>query len=49
MLGAQGGQKKASDPWGWIYRCLQAALWVLGIELGFLEKQPVLVTAEPSF
>ena len=35
-------------PWGWIYRWLWAAMWMLGIKPSPLEEQPVLLTAEPS-
>jgi hypothetical protein len=34
--------------WNWSYRQLWAAVWVLGIEPGSFEDQPVLLTTEPS-
>ena len=43
-----GGQKRGSDPQGWSYRQLRAAVWVLGMNPGPLEERPVLLIAEPS-
>jgi hypothetical protein len=36
-------------PWDWSYRRLWAAVWVLGMNPGPLEKQPVLLITEPTF
>ena len=35
-------------PWNSSYRQLLVAMWVLGIDLGPVEEQPVLLAAEPS-
>lgn len=39
---ACGGRKRASGPWNWTYRQLQATVWVLGIKAGsFLSHRAI--------
>lgn len=34
--------------WNWSYRPLWATMWMLGVKLGSLQEQPVLLAADPS-
>ena len=43
-----GSRRRCQVPWDRSYRQLWATMWVLGLEPGSLEEQPVLLTIEPS-
>jgi hypothetical protein len=48
MCGASDARKEDPILWNFNYRWLWATMWLLGIELGPLEEQPVLLTTESS-
>lgn len=48
LPGAGEGQRGHQISQGWSYRWLRATMWALGIKLGPLEEQSVLLTAEQS-
>lgn len=41
-------EEDSEFPWKWSYEMLQTATWVLGIKLGHLKEQPVLLTPAPE-
>ena len=45
----QRSEKGVGSPDNRSYRWLLLTVWVLGLELGSSEEQPVLLTSEPSF
>lgn len=49
MQGSLEGQKRASDPWNWNPRWLQATNRGLGIKPAPLQQQSVLLTSERIF